>query len=425
MTHDDPPATPPPATLGDLPAPARAAVRAYLQQFARPDDHRPVTVAWAPGRVNLIGEHTDYNDGWALPAAIDRFIAVAGRPQADRPTALYSAHHNQRRPLPTNEIAGDTTITGGPLWARIARAVMRELAREAGDRGRATPQFSAAIAGNVPVGGGMSSSAAYEVALATFVAALGGPRFPALATARLCQRAEWAGAGVRVGVMDQAASCLGREGYALLLDCRSLAYEYIPMRLAETSLLVFDTRTPRALAGTAYNERRAQCAEAVSLLAAAITTREPTRVIDALRDITPNDLARYGDALSDLLERRARHVVSENARVLEAATALRAGDAEWLGRLLSASHVSLRDDYEVSCAELDAAVEIAAAVPGVLGARMMGAGFGGSVLILTRDAARASLEESLSREYPRRTGRTGVAHACQVHGGPDARIVKV
>jgi galactokinase len=425
MTHEDPPATPLPATLGELPTPARAAVHAYMEQFARPDDHRPVIVAWAPGRVNLIGEHTDYNDGWALPVAVDRLVAVAGRPRADRPTALYSAHHDQRRSLPTDEIAGDTTITGGPLWARIARAVLRELALGAGNWGPAVPGFSAAIAGNVPVGGGMSSSAAYEVALATFVAALGGPRFSALATARLCQRAEWAGAGVQVGVMDQAASCLGREGYALLLDCRSLAYEYIPMRLAEIALLVFDTRTPRSLASTEYNERRAQCAEAASLLAAAITTHEPTRDIHALRDITPDDLARYGDALPDLLQRRAHHVVSENARVLEAATALRAGDSEWLGRLLSASHVSLRDDYEVSCAELNAAVEIAASVPGVLGARMMGAGFGGSVLILTCDAARASLEETLSREYPQRTGRTGVAHVCQVHDGPEARIVKV
>ncbi|MGH2486941.1 MAG: galactokinase, partial [Ktedonobacterales bacterium] len=404
MTPENAPASPPHATLDALPPPAQAAVRAYFEQCARPDDHRPITVAWAPGRVNLIGEHTDYNDGWALPVAVDRVVAVAGRPHADRPTALYSLHHDQRRTLPTDDVDVETPISGGPLWARLARAVTRELAREAGGRGPAIPQFSAVIAGDVPVGGGMGSSAAYEVALATFVADLGGTSFPALATARLCQRAEWAGAGVQVGVLDQAASCLGRAGHALLLDCRSLAYEYIPVRLAGVALVVFDTRVPRSLAGAAYNERRAQCDEAVSLLAGAITRDEPARDIRALRDITLSDLARSGDALPELLLRRARHVVSENARVLEAASALRAGDAEHLGRLLSASHASLREDYAVSCPELYAAAAIAATVPGVLGARMMGAGFGGSVLILARGATRAGLDDALRREYPRRTG---------------------
>ena len=419
MGLDDPPAI---ARSDDLPPAAQAAVSAYLEQLAEPSDTRSVTVAWARGRVNLIGEHTDYNDGWVLPVAVDRVVAVAGRPHAGLSSLLYSVHHGQRRALHL-DMAMATSAGGGPLWLRLARAVHQEVAGEAGVEANAVPHYTAAIAGDVPVGGGMSSSAAYEVALATFLAALGGPRFPPMTTARLCQRAEQIGAGVRIGVMDQAAACLGRAGHALLLDCRSLAHEYIPVNLPGVALAVFDTRVSRSLAGTAYNERRAQCAEAVELLAAAIHRDQPARSIHSLRDITLDDLHRHGDALPEALLRRARHVVSENLRVLDAVTALRAGDGERLGGLLYASHASLRDDYAVSCPELDTVVAIAAGVPGVLGARMMGAGFGGSALILLRNEALQALHATLPPTYEQRTGRMGALHVCHIRGGPESRRV--
>jgi galactokinase len=218
--------------------------------------------------------------------------------------------------------------------------------------------------------------------------------------------------------MDQAASCLGRPDHAMLLDCRSLAYDYIPMRLPGILLAVYDTGVSHSNASSGYNERRRQCEEAVAILAHAIAAETPTRAIHSLRDLTADDLARHGHLLSDVLLRRARHVITENARVLLAVAALTSGDTTTLGALLYASHTSLRDDYEVSCPELDAVVEIARAIPGVVGARMMGGGFGGSALILVQHDAQPALESALARDYPLRTGHTGAMHICQVAGGP-------
>jgi galactokinase len=405
-----------------MPKPARAALAAYRAQLAEPCDARPLVVAWAPGRVNLIGEHTDYNEGYVLPVAVDRVVALAGRATKGSDVRLYSAHYDAcadfsgEREALVGGAAGDL-----PAWARYVRGVLAELA-DLPDVAR-VPGFAAAIAGDVPLGGGVSSSAALDVATATFAAALGGPALAPLETARLCQRAEWRGVGVECGILDQAAACLGRPGMALLLDCRSLTYEYVPFDLPDVALVVYDTGVPHTLAQSGYNARRRECEEAVAQLHAAIAAAEPGRTVASLRDVTRGDLARYGDALSDILLRRARHVVTENARVLEAAKALRAGDAEQLGALLGASHVSLRDDYQVSCAELDAAVEIASSVAGTLGARMMGAGFGGSALILTRGGALRALEEALAAEYPRRSGRVGALHVCRVSGGPGSAVV--
>ena len=406
-------------TLPDMPEPARQALAAYRQQLADPADARPVTVAWASGRVNLIGEHTDYNEGFVLPVAIDRVVALAGRPTAAATTHCYSLHHRQRAYFSSDPAALAASATGPqnlPLWIRYVRGVIAEIVAQPGTT--PTPAFDAAIAGDVPVGGGMSSSAALEVAVATFAAALGGPTFPPMTTAHLCQLAEQKSTGAMVGIMDQAASCLGRPGHAMLLDCRSLAYDYIPMHLPDILIAVYDTGVSHSNASSGYNERRHQCEEAVAVLAQAIAAETPDRAIHSLRDITADDLSRYSHLLSDVLLRRARHVVTENARVHRAVAALTAGDTDTLGTLLYASHASLRDDYEVSCAELDAVVEIARDVPGVVGARMMGGGFGGSALILVRNDARSSLESTLALNYPLRTGRTGAMHICQVAGGP-------
>jgi len=410
-----------------LPEPARLALGAYRAGLAEAPGGGapnrtggPVVVAWAPGRANLIGEHTDYNLGWVLPVALERVVAIAGRPTTTPALSLYSTHHQRyaRYALPP-DIASAEVDRALPYWARYIQGVWRELARANALPPRSSAVgMMASIAGNVPVGGGLSSSAALEVATATFAQALGAPALPPLALAQACQRAEQWSVGAQVGVMDQAVSRLGRAGHALLLDCRSLHYEYIPFALPDIALAVYDTRVPHTLATSDYNERRRQCEQAVALLAPILQHETPGRIVTALRDVTADDLARHGGALSETLLRRARHVVSENARVLAAVAALRAHDAAALGALLYASHASLRDDYAVSCRELDAVVEIAREVPGVVGARMMGAGFGGNVLALVKQTSLPDVEARLAAEYPRRTGRVGELRVCQIGGGP-------
>jgi galactokinase len=404
----------------DLPPSARLALAMYRERFGSTDAQGALLVAWAPGRVNLIGEHTDYNEGWVLPVAVNRTVAIAGRRLSASEIQCISAHHRGyvRFPVPIGGVEVDQPgrTRGLPLWGRLVRAVLAEysLLLESGS----LAGLSGAIVGDVPVGGGMSSSAALEVAVATLVAALGGPELPPIEVARLCQRAEWRAAGVRVGVMDQATSCLGRKDQAILLDCRSYQYDYIPAPFKDTTLLVYHTGVPHSLAATEYNMRRAQCEDAVDILSATM----PSRAITALRDVTSADLERHGDRLSDPLLRRARHIVTENERVQAAVEALRQGNLEALGQLLYASHASLRDDYEVSSAELDTIVDIASNAKGVYGARMMGAGFGGSALILVRPDALEALERTLATEYPRRTGRVGQPHVCHVTDGAAWRV---
>lgn len=386
---------------------ARVASALFRQRFG-PTDDAPLAVGWAPGRVNLIGEHTDYNEGYVLPAAVSRMVALAGQP-ADEPFAtIYAAQRGEvaRVALPDG--------VGAPPWARYPLAVWRRLAEEGA--APSTRGFRAVIHGDVPLGAGLSSSAALEVATAMFARALGGAALAPLAVARLCQRAEQEGAGANVGIMDQATACLGRPQRAILLDCRSLDYDYLPARPPSAVWLVFDTGAPHSVAASEYNARRAQCEAAVARLAPALEREAPGRRVTALRDVTAVDLSRHSALLDATTLRRARHVVSEIERTLRAAEALRAGDAATLGALLNASHASLRDDYAVSGPELDTAAEIAQGTPGVLGARMMGAGFGGSVIALVRREAVVGLRGRLAAEYPRRTGLHGAVIPCAITG---------
>ncbi len=396
-----------------MPAVARAALLRYRERFSATASE-PLAVAWAPGRMNIIGEHTDYNEGYVLPAAIDRMVALAGRAESEPFATLYSAHHEAlaRAPL-TSDVDTTGSDEAPPRWARYAQAVWRRLAQAGA---APAPGFSAAIVGDVPLGGGLSSSAALEVATAMLARALGGAPLAPMTTATLCQQAEQEGAGVRVGVMDQAASCLGEPGKAFLLDCRSLTWRMIPAALRGTAWVVFDTGVPHELAASEYNTRRGQCEAALERLAPALERETAGRHVRALRDVTSADLARHATLLDATLLRRARHVVSEDERTLRAADALAAGDGATLGALLDASHASLRDDYEVSCAELDVAVEIARTTPGALGARRMGAGFGGVILALVRRDALAAIETRLRDEYPQRTGRQGEVLVCSITG---------
>lgn len=414
----------------------QTAREAYLAAFGEgpqalaAEGEGALTLAWAPGRVNLIGEHTDYNEGWVLPVAVDRVTALAGRPRADGLARFYSSHHQE---MVTFALAGLTPETsaerGGPLpgWARYPLGVVAEMQ----GAGHILPGADIALAGDVPLGAGMSSSAALEVVTATFFAALARLTLEPLAVARFGQMAEHHAVGVRVGLLDQAASCLGRAGQAVLLDCRSLAYEYVPFDLPDVALVVCDTGVRRELAASAYNERRRQCEEAAMLLGQAMLAEQTAQPgaraagagpVTSLRDVSPEAFARHAGKLPETLRRRARHVISENERVLQATQALRAGDAQRFGALLYASHASLRDDYQVSSAELDAIVEIARQTPGVFGARLTGAGFGGCALALTRSDAVDGLRAALARDYPARAGREATVYPCAVGDGPGSCI---
>jgi galactokinase len=350
------------------------AARAYREQFGED----PELVASAPGRVNLIGEHTDYNGGFVLPCAIDRRVAVAlGTARRDgfqtRPyqTSLYSADFEGTRQLDEKDSS----------WADYPRGVVWAM----GEAGHEIGGFRAAFAGNVPLGSGLSSSAAIEAATALALDAFFGLGVGRTDLAVICQRAENDYVGVGTGIMDQYASLLCEPGAALLVDCRSLDAQSVPLdlRAAGLALVVCDTRVERGLADTGYNDRRATCERAAKMLG-----------VEDLRDATEGDL----DLLSGAELKRARHVISENARVLEAVEALGDRDFGEFGRLMYASHASLRDDYEVSIPELDTIVETAEQ-HGARGARLTGAGFGGCAIALVPQYETAALTNACEQAF--------------------------
>lgn len=347
----------------------RRAGEAYRDQF----DEEPALVASSPGRINLIGEHTDYNGGYALPSAVEQRVAVAiGQGSG----GLYSSDFKEQRPVDGCGSAGWAAYPRGVAWALT-------------ESGHALGRFQAAFAGDVPIGAGLSSSAAIETATALALDALFELQIDRKTLALLCQKAENQFVGVNSGILDQYASLLCRPGQALFIDFRSLETAGVPLDLeaAELSLQVCDTRVERSLAATGYNERRAACERAAETLG-----------VRELRDATLEDLER----LSGEQLKRARHVVTENLRVLEAVDALRNGDFVTFGELMYASHSSLRDDYEVSTPELDAYVECAREA-GALGARLTGAGFGGSAIALIGSADADHLAER-TRDLFRREG---------------------
>jgi galactokinase len=387
----------------------RRLAAAFESRFGR----SPAAVAAAPGRVNLIGEHLDYNEGHVLPVAIDRNVMVAFAPRQDGQVGLYSLDFEQESAFDLEDIGKDPEAP----WSDYVRGVAWAL-REGGHR---LSGLDAALQGDVPVGSGLSSSAALEVAALGAFEAVSGLRLDRRDLALLGQRAENGFVGVACGIMDQMAAALSRAGHALLIDCRSLEHEAVPLPLgasgsgggASLSLVVADSGVRRALLDSQYNLRRQECQQAAELLAAAIAGRPVT----ALRDVRPEDLARHGGALPPNLLRRARHVVEEERRVLLSVEALRTGDVEAFGDMLNASHRSLRDDYEVSCPELDLLVELAWAQPGVLGSRLTGAGFGGCTISLVRAEAVEAFGEGVVARYRAETGREGRMYVCQAADG--------
>jgi galactokinase len=358
-------------------------------------------VVRAPGRVNLVGEHTDYNLGFVLPAAIDLEIRIAFAPTADRRVQLVSEDTGERAAFHLDAIGrspgGMAGYVAGTAWA-LAEA------------GIPTRGFRGTLTSTLPRASGLSSSAALELASAW--ALVEEPTaFDPLALARICQRAENAYVGMNCGLMDQFASACGVAGAAMLLDCRSLAWGPVALPLATHMLVVIHTGSTRSLTSSQYNVRRAQCEAAVAVLAA----DDPA--IRSLRDVTPEMLPTVQARVDAETYRRCRHVVTENVRVEETVAALAGGDLAAVGRTWAASHDSLRDDYDVVSPELDALVEIARAVPGVAAARMTGAGFGGCTINLVERSAVDDLRERVLTEYPARTGLTPRVHAVDAVAG--------
>ena len=349
------------------------ALEAFRQQFGRAAE----VVASAPGRVNLIGEHTDYTGGFVLPCAIDRRIAVAlgSVAEGEQSGRAYAVDLDDTRTLAPAAAGREGS------WSDYLRGVAWALTRA----GLPLPAVDAAVAGDVPQGAGLSSSAALEAATALALTTLAQRDLPRRELALLCQQAENEYVGVQCGIMDQYASLLCTEGHALFIDCSSLEAETVPLALdaAGLALLVCDTRVKRGLGATAYNARRASCERAAKTLG-----------VPSLRQAQEGDLARLSG--EDL--QRARHIVRENARVQQAVTALRADDFATLGRLMYASHASLRDDYEVSTPELDAIVDCARE-GGALGARLTGAGFGGCALVLLASERLEQVTQAITRRF--------------------------
>ncbi len=347
---------------------------------------REARVFSAPGRVNLIGEHTDYNDGFVLPMAIERRTYVAAAARDDQRIAAHSLNIDASFECDLDAPAVKKRGTWGDFVEGTARCLRARGARVIG--------CDLLIESSVPAGAGVSASAALEMAIGlSLLSVAGQPDYDRVQLALAGQAAEHQFVGTMSGIMDQYITALGRENHALLIDCRSLEPTPVPIALADASVVICDTQVKHSLASSEYNKRRAECEKAVELLSAALPG------IKALRDVSLEQFERHAELLPDVVRRRARHVISENARTLSAVTALGAGKLSDFGELMVQSHRSLQNDYEVSCAELDVAVEAALAVDGVYGARMTGGGFGGCTVTLVENRSIGVLTSAVKRAF--------------------------
>jgi galactokinase len=356
----------------------------------------------APGRVNLIGEHTDYNDGFVMPAALGFYCWVAASPRQDRKLVISS----EEFPGPIEVLLSSDAVRPTHTWSDYSIGVAAELEKA----GFALTGANLLIHGEVPIGAGLSSSASIEVATGLALAAESGISIDRTRLACLCQRAENDFVGMRCGIMDQFISLYGRANHALMLDCRSLQFELVPIP-DSVRLVICNTGVKHELAGGEYNRRRQECEEAVRSLKKALPG------IRALRDVSLEELKKHRGLLSEVVYKRAHHIVTENARVLNGMEALRAGDLRQFGVYMAESHQSLRDLFEVSCAELDLMVELANRAPGVFGARMTGGGFGGATINLVEESRAAAFAESVATGYQKETGIVPTIYICMPADG--------
>ena len=360
---------------------------------------KPEFLVRAPGRVNLIGEHTDYNDGFVLPMAIDRAIWIALSPRADTQVRIRSLD------LEVDSAFDLHSLAKGKGWLEYIKGVANEL-QKAGYELRG---FDAVLTGDVPRAAGLSSSAAVELATARAFSAVSGFAWDAAKMAKLSQKAENKWVGVNCGIMDQMASAASKEGFALFLDCRTLEYQHAPLP-ENTSVVILDTSTRRGLVDSAYNERRSQCEEAARWFG-----------VKALRDVSVDEFER-SSGLSEIVMKRARHIITENARVLEAVDVMKAGNIKRLGELFNASHNSLRDDFEVTNEALNQIVECAREQSSCYGARMTGAGFGGCAVALVQEENALEFTNAVSAAYKLRSGLDASVYVCKASEG--ASLVK-
>ena len=396
------------------------ATQKFKEIFGSP----PVFTTSAPGRVNLIGEHTDYNDGYVFPVAIDKYLNIAACQRSDRRVTLHALDANDSyefsldRPPSTEQ---------APAWSHYPIGVASLLQAS----GRKVSGIDAVITGDVPIGAGLSSSAALSVSAAlTFLTASSEasspenpskPKIDNKELAALCQQVEHKFVGVNCGIMDQTISLLGREDQALFLDCRSLEYEYVPLNLGAHYIAICNTKIKRELAASEYNKRRTECERGVDILEKWLPD------ISSLRDISLVDFKKYEDELPALTQKRCRYVIEENTRVLDAVSALKMRHTQTaekidesliqFGRLMNASHNGLRDDYEVSCAELDLLTDLARSIEGVIGSRMTGAGFGGCTVSIVHEDVLETFRTLVTTEYHKQTGIEPEIYLCNVSGG--------
>lgn len=363
------------------------------------------TIYRAPGRVNLIGEHTDYNEGFVMPAALDLYTYVAVSPRSDRRLRVYSENLGEKCDLDLDSIrpgkSGD--------WSDYVRGVAGVLESS----GYQLRGADLAIASEVPLGAGLSSSAALEVSTAWALLSNSEINVDRNVIPQMCQQAEHLYPETKCGIMDQFISCHGRAGHALMLDCRSLDFQLLPVP-RQVRLMVCNTMVKHEHASGGYNTRRRECEEGLRAL------KQVLPAIRALRDVTVNELEQHRDLLSPVIYKRVRHVVTENDRVKRAAEALQTEDMAQFGQLMADSHRSLRDDYEVSTVELDLMVELANGQEGVYGARMTGGGFGGCTINLVDSAHAEAIQQRLAKTYEARTGLKPTILICEASDGAGA-----
>lgn len=338
----------------------------------------------APGRINLIGEHTDYNEGFVLPAAVDKMITYAVKPNNAGKYRFFAYDLNESFETPVDKIERSNSAWANYLLGVIAQFV---------NSGKLVPAFDCVFGGNVPLGAGMSSSAAIEVGIAYAINDMYNLGCSKLEMTRFAQMAEHEYAGVNCGIMDQFASMHGKMNQVIKLDCRSLEFEYFPLNMANHMLVLVNTGVKHSLASSEYNKRRTECETGVRVLQKYYST------VKSLRDVTLDMLEAHKQELDDIVFKRCSYIVEENIRLADACKALSNGDFATFGKNMYGSHCGLRDKYQVSCAELDQLVEIAKTVPGVLGSRMMGGGFGGCTITLVEKSRVADFENAIKKCY--------------------------
>lgn len=374
--------------------PLERIVKEYKQRYAS----LPGFIVRAPGRVNLMGEHTDYNDGFVLPMAIDRAVWIALSPSEEQRIVIHSLNFAHTASFDLENFHKDTTS-----WVEYLKGVTWAYQ----NAGMELYGWKGVLFGDIPIGAGLSSSAALELATARAFALVSNISWDVLSMAKLCQKAENQWIGVNCGIMDQMISAAGVEGHALLIDCRSFKIQHVPLP-SETAVVVLDTGTRRGLRDSEYNERRVQCEIATQFFE-----------VTSLRDVSFEKFEERAIKLNSLIRRRARHVIAENERTLQSVVAMERDDPVALGELINDSHQSLRNDFEVSCPELDIMVNCALEHEACFGARMTGAGFGGCAVALVHADATETIVSNVTKCYRRSTGKTPKIYICGSADGAD------